>query len=828
MFQSTPLTYHLDRPHGQLSSSAQPDMNFGQTNHPASYTIKANNTPRTGQQPSLSLGYMKSVVRDLENHGPLCSDSGLADSGQPNFSESQTGITGHNLGQTSLSSYSLDEASQVSPPLSFSSKSSYNLGETNRLFRYNFGRPSQSSHNIGQVGHNIGQLRHNIGPCGSEGHARQPSNAAQSVIAPYELFGQRNCGPIMGEAGLNQVNAGPTSAAFLRSEVAPPTFLSDLDGERSYTAANAQGYLVHHTYAGSSYTGKGGSKMEETGDAFHSMNHAERMLKKMEEYSHKHSLCDVYLVCGQRRIPAHRLVLSAASDYFAAMFTNDVREANMEEIKMKEMDPDALEAIVKFAYTGTIELREDTVENLLATACMLQLSEVVEACCNFLMKQLHPSNCIGIRQFADAQGCCDLYKVANNYVMERFGEVMNTQEFLILPPDEVAKLLASDDLNIQNEETIYSALVMWINHDQPARKKYLAKLMSHIRLPLMSPQFIADNVETNPLFKDSKECQGLIMEALKYHLLPERRSSFQSPRTKPRKSTVGMMFAVGGMDSNKGPSTIEKYDLRTNTWTQVANMNGRRLQFGVAVLDNKLYIVGGREGLKTLNTVECYDLKKKTWTLMPPMSTHRHGLGVGVLEGPMYAVGGHDGWSYLNTVERWDPQAKQWSYVAPMSTPRSTVGVAVLFGKLYAVGGRDGSSCLKSVECFDPHTNKWMPCTPMSKRRGGVGVATCNGFLYAVGGHEAPATNPTCCRFDCAERYDPKTDQWTMIAPISNPRDAVGMCLLGDRLYAVGGYDGQHYLKDVESYDPVNNEWSKVASLSTGRAGAYIVHVPHS
>ena len=36
------------------------------------------------------------------------------------------------------------------------------------------------------------------------------------------------------------------------------------------------------------------------------------------------------------------------------------------------------------------------------------------------------------------------------------------------------------------------------------------------------------------------------------------------------------------------------------------------------------------------------------------------------------------------------------------------------------------------------------------------------------------------------------------------------MCLLGDRLYAVGGYDGQQYIKDVESYDPVSNEWSKV------------------
>ena len=65
-------------------------------------------------------------------------------------------------------------------------------------------------------------------------------------------------------------------------------------------------------------------------------------------------------------------------------------------------------------------------------------------------------------------------------------------------------------------------------------------------------QFIADHVETNPLFREEKECQALIMEALKYHLLPERRSSFQSPRTKPRKSTVGLMYAVGGIDCNKG------------------------------------------------------------------------------------------------------------------------------------------------------------------------------------------------------------------------------------------------------------------------------------
>lgn len=65
-------------------------------------------------------------------------------------------------------------------------------------------------------------------------------------------------------------------------------------------------------------------------------------------------------------------------------------------------------------------------------------------------------------------------------------------------------------------------------------------------------QFIVDHIESNALFHDNPECRELIMEAFKYHLLPERRSMLQSSRTCPRKSTVGPMYAVGGMDGNKG------------------------------------------------------------------------------------------------------------------------------------------------------------------------------------------------------------------------------------------------------------------------------------
>lgn len=83
-----------------------------------------------------------------------------------------------------------------------------------------------------------------------------------------------------------------------------------------------------------------------------------------------------------------------------------------------------------FASAGQIDLREDNVESLLSTASILQLSEVVEACCGFLMKQLHPSNCIGIRSFADVQGCTDLLKVAHNYTMVGGAVLYETENYI--------------------------------------------------------------------------------------------------------------------------------------------------------------------------------------------------------------------------------------------------------------------------------------------------------------------------------------------------------------------------------------------------------------
>lgn len=70
--------------------------------------------------------------------------------------------------------------------------------------------------------------------------------------------------------------------------------------------------------------------------------------------------------------------------------------------------------------------------------------------------------------------------------------------------------------------------------------------------------------------------------------------------------------------------------------------------------------------------------------------------------------------------------------------------------------------------------------------------------------------------FDIAfvSRYDPATDTWTQVACLSLGCDSAGVSLLGDRLFCVGGYDGQTYLNLVHAYDPQTNEWTQVRDKS--------------
>ncbi|XP_070536116.1 kelch-like protein 18 [Ptychodera flava] len=542
----------------------------------------------------------------------------------------------------------------------------------------------------------------------------------------------------------------------------------------------------------------------------------------MESIRRQGKLCDVTLKVGDKKFTAHRIVLAASIPYFHAMFTHDMMECKQDEIAMKGIEPSVLEAFVNYAYNGRVEMDVNNVQSLLIGASFLQLQVIKEACCEFLKERLNPSNCLGIRDFADTMMCSNLNESATKYLHKRFVDVSKSDEFLSLSKEQLLPIISSDDLNVKGEEQVFEAVIAWVKRDPELRSVHMPELLAKVRLPLIKPQILTDRISTEELVRTCHECRDLLDEAKDYHLMPERRAQLQSTRTRPRccNDITGMIYAVGGLTSTGDAlSTVEVYDPICNLWQTAKPMSAMRSRGGVTVLSGQLYAIGGYDGHSRLNTVEVYDPVVNEWWEVAAMNSKRSALGAASLDGKVYACGGYDGISSLNSVECYDPENDKWFMVANMIKARSAAGITVFDGQVCAVGGHDGLSIFSSVESFNHFTGSWNMLPPMSTKRCRLGVATLNGKLYACGGYDGSVF------LNSVEVFDPINQQWSLVSPMKSRRSRVALVSNSGKLYAVGGYDGQTNLNTVERYDPATNTWTDVASMKVheGGVGASVI-----
>ena len=121
--------------------------------------------------------------------------------------------------------------------------------------------------------------------------------------------------------------------------------------------------------------------------------------------------------------------------------------------------------------------------------------------------------------------------------------------------------------------------------------------------------------------------------------------------------------------------------------------------------------------------------------------------------------------------------------------------------------------------CYDPVSDTWTDLEPMTVGRHLISAAYLDGKVYAVGGMDA-----VFYKLDTVECYDISSNTWTTVAPMRCTRIELRLVVMDGKLFALGGRGNDGVLSTVECYDPMNNIWTTMnETMSVARVNSGVV-----
>ncbi|MEL7312674.1 MAG: kelch repeat-containing protein, partial [Pseudomonadota bacterium] len=164
----------------------------------------------------------------------------------------------------------------------------------------------------------------------------------------------------------------------------------------------------------------------------------------------------------------------------------------------------------------------------------------------------------------------------------------------------------------------------------------------------------------------------------------------------------------------------------------------------------------------------------------------RHESGLVAFDGRIYILGGRR----INPVNVFDPVTGVWSTGVASPIELHHFQPVVFEDSIYLIGAMTGNypneTPIARIVRYLPDQDRfeWGREIPISRRRGGAGVVVHDGQFYIVGGITNGHVGGSVSWLD---RYDPNTDQWTVLPDAPHSRDHIQAAVVDDKLYVFGG-----------------------------------------
>lgn len=153
-----------------------------------------------------------------------------------------------------------------------------------------------------------------------------------------------------------------------------------------------------------------------------------------------------------------------------------------------------------------------------------------------------------------------------------------------------------------------------------------------------------------------------------------------------------------------------------------------------------------------------------------------------------------------------------WLELTPFQYPRRALAATAANGYLYVIGGVDGQGrYVRPVEyapiLIDGQLGKWQTTSHLREGRFYLATVAHHGYLYALGGGggELGDNNVPLASVERAKiNPDGSLQPWQQHSYLSTPRRGLKASVVDNRLYAIGGYNGQ-FLKSIEHLELGNS-----------------------
>ncbi|XP_037343329.2 zinc finger and BTB domain-containing protein 24 [Pungitius pungitius] len=110
--------------------------------------------------------------------------------------------------------------------------------------------------------------------------------------------------------------------------------------------------------------------------ALHSDSHKQSILSRLDQLRKRELLCDITLVVEDVPFKAHKPLLAASSEFFSLMFTAE-DQISPSTYQLDGMTAEMFAAVLEFIYTAQVSVEESALQQLLATARLTQVNDLV-------------------------------------------------------------------------------------------------------------------------------------------------------------------------------------------------------------------------------------------------------------------------------------------------------------------------------------------------------------------------------------------------------------------------------------------------------------------